>query len=584
MDSWQKQTVLGYAKEYRGILALSLALAAINQIFSFLDPIIFQHLIDDYALRINEISREAFIAGVLLLLAGIIGVALVSRTAKTFQDYYVNVITQRVGTSLYARAVEHTLSLPFAIFEDRRSGEVLQKLQKARLDVQTVITSGINVVFLSLVGILFVVIYAFTIHWLIGLLYFLLIPLLGVLAYTISRKIKAAQSAIVRETSELAASTTETLRNIELVKSLGLEEQEITRLNRTNEEILDLELKKVRILRKLSFIQGTVVNAMRSLLLFIMLYLLFLSTITLGQLMSLFFYSFFIFNILGQLGQVAGDYQQARASMDVLSEIFSLKPRTQPRGAKRIATLHGIEAQRVGFSYQETSALHEVNFSLRSGETIAFAGSSGSGKSTIVKLLVGLYEPRKGKIVINGIPLSRVDRASLRQRIGLVAQETQLFAGTIRENLLFANPGASDEACLDALRMASIDHIIERTGKGLDTRIGEGGLKLSGGERQRLAIARALLREPDLLIFDEATSSLDSSSERSITKTIQRIAKERPSLMIVLIAHRLSTLTHADRIYVLEKGRVVEEGSHKDLLRKQGAYAAFWRQQSGRQL
>jgi len=569
-----------YLTKNKKYLITALILAAINQIFSLLDPIIFRFVIDNYALNAMQLPRSAFLSGILTLLAAMVGVAFISRTAKTFQDYFVNVVTQRVGTTMYADAVNHTLALPYQIFEDRRSGEILQKLQKARLDIQNAIESSINIVFLSAVGILFCIGYAYTIHAWIGTTFLMLIPIIGTIAYLVSKKIKLAQKAIVLESAELAGSTTETLRNVELVKSLGLERQEIERLNKVNDRILDLELKKIKIMRKLSFIQGTVVNFLRTTLLFIMLYLIYAGSITLGELMSLFFFSFFVFSPLQQLGKVAGDYQQARASIETLNDVLNLKPQKQPADAKQIEHITHIDFKHVHFTYdtQNTPAIRDMSFAIKEGDTIAFAGSSGSGKSTIVKLLVGLYEPTAGDIEVNGNNLKTIDLEVFRKRIGFVAQETQLFAGTMKQNLSFVNPNATDKECEQVLRQANIWHIAKR-GEGLETRIGEGGIKLSGGEKQRLAIARALLRKPDILIFDEATSSLDTQTEQAITDTIRDIRKAQPELMMILIAHRLSTITNADRIIVLEHGKIAEQGTHKQLLWKRGLYYAFWRQQ-----
>jgi ATP-binding cassette, subfamily B, bacterial len=569
-----------YVKKHRKMLTLALVLAVINQVFSLLDPQIFRLIVDNYATQANTMPRDVFIQGVVLLLLAAMGVALVSRIAKNFQDYYVNVITQKVGTEMYSNSVEHTLSLPYGIFEDQRSGEVLQKLQKARQDTQILITGLINTGFFSIIGILFVVIYAFTVHWSIGTAFFMLIPLLGFFAFILSRKIKQAQKNIVAQTSALAGSTTETIRNVELVKSLGLEEQEIKRLNDVNEKILQLELTKVKQVRKLSFIQGTIINTTRSLLLLLMLWLIFSGIITIGQFFSLLIYSFFIFGPLGEFGNVATQYQEAKASVEQLEEILKIKPAPKPRKARKLEAVNDVKISGVNFKYSSGSdVIEKLNLHIKKGETVAFVGPSGSGKSTIIKLIVGLYKPTGGKISFNNVDSKSVDYDDLRRKIGLVSQDTQLFAGTIRENLLFVNPKATDKECLEALRLASVTTIIERGGKGLDSRIGEGGIKISGGERQRLAIARALLRNPEILLFDEATSSLDSITEKAITKTIVDIRKHRPNMIIILVAHRLSTVAHADKIYVLQKGKLIEQGNHKHLLAKKGLYAAFWKQQ-----
>jgi ATP-binding cassette, subfamily B, bacterial len=570
-----------YLSQYKNLLFATLGLATINQFFSLLDPQIFRLIIDRYASKIDQLSRPDFVRGVLVLLLASVGVALVSRIAKNFQDYYANVIVQRLGTRMYSDSVSHSFSLPYVVFEDQRSGEFLQKLQKARDDSQQLITSAINVMFISLVGILLVLGYAFFVHWLIGLVYFLMIPSLGFVTFVISRRIKTAQTAIINQTASLSGSTTETLRNVELVKSLGLENQEIRRLNDVNEQILGLELKKIILIRKFSFIQGTMINALRSLLLLLMLWLMFVHAITLGEFFSLLFYSFAIFNPLADLGTVTTQYQQTRASMDRLAEILKIKPEEKPVQPEALGKIETIEFKDVDFEYSSTPepAVQKIDFTVKAGSTVAFVGPSGAGKTTVIKLLSGLYKPTNGKVLFNGVDAEKIDFNEVRKHMGLVAQETQLFAGTIRENLLFANPKATDEDCLASLRAAAALSLIDRGGKGLDTKIGEGGLKLSGGERQRLAIARAILRNPELIIFDEATSSLDSLTEEDITKTIKSIEKDYPQLITVLVAHRLSTVRHADKIYVLEKGKIVEQGDHKRLLETQGLYSALWRQQ-----
>jgi ATP-binding cassette, subfamily B, bacterial len=571
-----------YLRIHWRLVAGALLLAAVNQVFSLLDPLIFRHIIDSYATRYREYSSGQFIRGVSFLLSLAVSVAFISRVAKNFQDYFVNLITQQVGARMYADGIRHSLELPYMLFEDQRSGETLGKLQKVRTDVEKFITSAINMVFTTIIGLVFVTIYAMKVHWSIVPAYLCTVPLLGGLSSVLSRKIKEVQKTIVKETTALAGATTESLRNIELVKSLGLAQQEIGRLNATTDKILKLELKKVRYLRSLSFVQGTCVNLLRTAILFLMLYLIFTQRITVGQFFSLFIYSFFIFGPLQELGNIINTYRETEVSLNNFEAILALPPEPRPEHPIPVDPLETLVFDHVGFQHQSASkpALSGISFEVARGETIAFVGPSGAGKTTLVKLLVGLYRPKTGHILYNGIPEDQADIENLREHIGFVTQDTQLFSGSIRENLQFARPGASDAECLEVLEQAATGSLMARADRGLDTLIGEGGVKVSGGEKQRLSIARALLRRPQLMVFDEATSALDSLTEEEISQTIRQVAESRDAITI-LIAHRLSTILHADRIYVLERGRIVEHGGHDELLANKGLYYAMWRQQVG---
>ena len=574
--------LLGYLKKYWQLLILALFLAAINQIFSLLDPWIFRKIIDDYVTKFNTKTHDEFIKGAGALILAAMGVAMISRIAKNFQDYYVNVIVQRLGAQIYADGLKHSLELPYTVYEDQRSGETLGKLHKVRTDVEKLITAMINVLFTSLVGIIFVVIYAINVYWLIAPVYFLTIPVLGILSSVLSKRIKIIQKKIVGETTALAGSTTESLRNIELVKSLGLSQQEIKRLNNTTEKILKLELKKVRYVRSLSFIQGTFVNLLRNAILFMMLYLIYTQKITVGEFFSLFIYSFFIFGPLQELGNIINIYRETEISLNNFKAIIETPVEVKPANPIKLDTLRSLEFNDVSFKHASstTDALSEVSFKVMKGETIAFVGPSGSGKTTLVKLLVGLYTPKQGTIFYNENHNQEIDFDQLREHIGFVTQDTQLFSGSIRENLLFVKPDASDQECLEVLEKAAASNLLKRADKGLDTIIGEGGVKVSGGEKQRLSIARALLRKPDVIVFDEATSALDSLTEEEISRTIRAVSANREHIT-VLIAHRLSTIMHANKIVVLEKGHIAEQGTHDELLHLKGLYYAMWRQQIG---
>lgn len=571
-----------YLKNYKWVVGLALLLAAINIGFSLLDPYITGRIVDRFIEKKNLLNHHEFVWGVLGLVGMGVGAAMVSRIAKNFQDYFTSIIVQKVGAQMYADGLKHSLELPYQVFEDQRSGETLGILQKVRLDSEKFITAFISILFVSLIGMVFVIVYSVAVSYKVTLIYFTAIPIISFVSWFLSRKIKTIQRTIVAETTALAGSTTESLRNIELVKSLGLASQEIERLNKTTYKILGLELKKVKYVRSMSFVQGTTVNLVRSIMVVVLLILIFENTISAGQYFSFLFYSFFLFGPLQELGNVILSWREAEVSLGNFKNILSTPIDQKPLNPKKLGKIESLEFSNLSFRHLtgKTNALNEITFKVKDGETIAFVGPSGSGKTTLVKLLVGLYQPVIGEVLYNNITSKEIDLDQLREKIGFVTQDTQLFSGTIRENLQFVRPNATDEECLNVLEQAACQTLLARADKGLDTVIGEGGVKVSGGEKQRLSIARALLRRPDILVFDEATSSLDSLTEEEITATIREVS-DRTNHISILIAHRLSTIRHADRIYVLEKGHIIEQGEHTELLAEKGLYYAMWRQQVG---
>jgi ATP-binding cassette subfamily B protein len=561
---------------------LALFLATINQCFSLLDPQIVGRIVDEIINKRGELTKQQYINHALFLVGLSVGVSMVSRIAKNFQDYYTNVIVQKLGAQIFADGLKHSLELPFQTFEDQRSGETLSILQKVRTDSERLITSFIGILFTSVVGIVFVMIFTLSVSVKVSLVYVGAIILIGFISSVLSKKIKLMQKSIVGETTALAGSTTESLRNIELVKSLGLANQEIERLNNTTYKILGLELKKVKYIRSLNFLQGTAVQFTRSIMIVILLILIFQNALSPGQYFTFLFYSFFLFNPLQELGNIILIHREAEVSLENFKRLMDTPIEYKPSKPQVLNHLENFEFQNVTFQHQSAStpALVNINFKINKGETIAFVGPSGSGKTTLVKLLVGLYQPKEGKLLYDNIDGKDIDLDELREQIGFVTQDTQLFSGTIKENLLFVNPKATDEDILDVLQKASCQKLLDRASNGINSMIGEGGVKVSGGEKQRLSIARALLRKPTLLVFDEATSALDSITEEEITQTIRGINMDKKAITI-MIAHRLSTIMHADKIYVLEHGHIIEAGKHQDLLNEKGLYYAMWRQQIG---
>ena len=579
-----------YLSGYKLMIFLAIVLAAINQSFSLLNPWMAGNILNNLVNHPHSFDLagtaarppSAYYRLALYYICLIMGIAMVSRIAKNFQDYVVNVVIQKFGARLYTDGLRHALRLPYQDFEDQSSGQTLSVLQKVRADCEKFINSFFNVLLPTIVGIVFVIVFTIRLNPYLPLVYLGGAAVLGILTSALSKRIKTVQKNIVRETNQLAGSTTESLRNIELVKSLGLTSQEIRRLNAATIKILKLELKKVRSIRTISFIQGTFVNFLQQVIVMSLLFFVFKGTINAGQYLTLTFYSFFIFGPMQEIGNVILSYREAEASLNNMQDLFKKPVEFTPEKPEAINGIAEVKFSEVTFKHNSATrpALENISFDVKLGETVAFVGPSGSGKTTLVKLLVGLYHPIQGHIYYNGHDEANIDYEELRHQMGLVTQDPQLFSGTIRENLLFVNPSATAEEIDAVLQKAACQNLLARADKGLDTMIGEGGLKLSGGERQRISIARALLRQPRLMIFDEATSALDSLTEEDISQTIRAITSQRQHITI-MIAHRLSTIMHADRIYVLEKGNVIETGSHASLLEEKGLYYAMWRQQIG---
>jgi ATP-binding cassette subfamily B protein len=571
-----------YLQPQRWLIVISLLLAGASQLLNLVDPLIFGRIIDQYATHPGNRPENELVSGVLWLLGIAIAVALLARVAKAFQEYYTRLAVQLFGMQLFNEGLKQTLRLSFQEFEEQRSGETLSVLQKVRSDTQSFINSFINVLFSSVVGLGFLIWYAVTKNWLLIPVFVIGILVLGSLTGLLSKKIKTTQRSINRETNRMSGVITESLRNIELVKSLGLTFPEIRRLREQTFKIFELEMVKVKKVRALSFMQGTTLSLLKQSILFILLWLIFRKILTTGELITMQFISTSIFGPLQDLGTIILSYREVEASISNFDQLMHKPIEQRPENPAEIGALQNIRFDEVVFRHKTAgyNAIDGISFRAATGDTIAFVGPSGSGKSTLVKLLVGLYKPVEGEIYFNEEAASRIRYNQLRRQIGFVTQDTQLYAGTIKDNLLFVKPDAGDAEMYDALHKASCDYLISRSPKGIDTILGEGGMKLSGGEKQRLSIARALLRQPRLLIFDEATSALDSLTEEDITNTIRGISAGREQISI-LIAHRLSTIMHADIIYVLEKGKITETGSHEALLLQKGLYYAMWRQQVG---
>jgi ATP-binding cassette subfamily B protein len=571
-----------YLRPHRLLIAISLALAAAAQLLSLLDPVIFGRIIDDYSTNKHHLPQRQLITEVTYWLLIALLIAFTAKLCKAIQEFTTRKVVAQFGMSIFNDGLKQTLRLSFQEFEESRSGTTLSVLQKVKTDAERFINAFINILFSSTVGVGFLIWYSINKNWLLVPVFFVGVVLLGSLTGLISKKVKAIQRSINRQSDSQAGVITESLRNIELVKSLGLTFSEIRRLNAQTLKIFNLEMLKARKVAMLSFFQGNLLNLLKQSVLFILLWLIFRQVLTTGELIAMQFISTAIFNPLQDLGNMIILYREADASLHTFDGLMRKQVETRPENPVEFGVLENLEFDEVIFRHKTANynAIDGISFSIKNGQTAAFVGPSGSGKSTLVKLLVGLYLPVQGDILFNGASSKTIRYNPLRRQIGFVTQDTQLYAGSIKDNMMFVNPLATSEEITEALKKASASGLIQRASHGVNTILGENGMKLSGGEKQRLSIARALLRKPRLLIFDEATSALDSITEEEISGTIREISHRREQ-MTILIAHRLSTVMHADTIYVLEKGRISESGTHAELLELKGLYYSMWRQQIG---
>ncbi len=568
----QWRRLLSYLAGYK----LRLLAATIGLVFAAALSLVFPAVIQQV---VDSVFSDADVALLDAITLALLAVFLLRSLASFVQTYNMNYVGEKIVVDMRCQLYAHLQTLSLRYYADRRVGELISRLSSDVTVVRTVLTGNIATVLQQALTLIGAVAVMFWLNWRLTLFIIVLMPLVVVVGTVLGRAIQRTSTRVQDELAGATVVAEEVLQNIREVKSFVREQYEINRFA----SAIDLAFRAAVKLLTVRSVFGPIIAFIAFSGLALILWFggreVLDGRLTAGELIAFLIYGL---TVAGSFAGVIGVYSQLQEALGATKRVFEILD-TQPDvqdapHARKLEPVQGTIALRsLSFAYEaEQVVLRDINLEIAAGEVIALVGPSGAGKSTLFNLIPRFYDPDSGAILVDGCDIRQVTQASLREQIGIVPQETLLFGGSIRENILYGKLAASETELVAAARSANAHDFISQLPRGYDTVVGERGIKLSGGQRQRVAIARALLKDPAILLLDEATSSLDSESEQLVQEALGRLMRNRTTL---IIAHRLSTVRVANRIAVLDAGRIIELGTHADLLAARGLYARLYAMQ-----
>ena len=575
--------VFSYLKPYWKQLSLVLACIVVSSVCSLFPSILTGNIIDVLAGKETGGWFGTGIAALVRLILLSLALHLASNLIGVGQTYLNNWIAQHISFDMRNQMYRHLQKMSQRFFTSANQGDIITRMTSDISGVETVVTNTFTSILSNSITLIVAVIAMFRKNWILALVGIAVVPLFtlptrmaGKRRWKLAGKAQECNdeiNGILNETLSVSGQL--------LVKLFGRENAEYTRYRESNEKMIRLNIKE-RMAGRWFFMLLSTLTTIGPMLLYLVggiLIMKYDSSLSVGDITVLVALLGRMYGPVNSLLNIQVDWIRSMAMFTRIFEYYDMKPEIDDKpDAKELTGAKGeVVFEHVDFTYDgDRMILKDISFTLKSGDCVAIVGPSGSGKSTIVNLIPRLWDPTGGRVLFDGTDVRDLTLHSLREEVGVVSQETYLFNGTIRENLLYANPDATEEEMTEACRKANILDFIRKQPDGLDTMVGNRGLKLSGGEKQRISIARVLLKDPALLIFDEATSALDSISEAAIQEAITPLIEERTS---ILIAHRLSTILAADEILVVRDGQIVERGKHKDLVHAGGTYQELYETQ-----
>ncbi len=567
--------ILKYLKPYWGMELEILVCMGIAVVLSLVDPLVIKVLIDNVF-----VERNLGLLNIIML--ALIGLYIFRILFSIINSYLYNFVGQRILFDIRSQLFQHLEKLHMGFYSQTKTGEVVSRVNNDVASLQNIVTTTfINLItdLITVIAILAAVLY---LDWRLTLVSLSVFPFFAFGIAYFSKKIRKKSKQVREKVADILNFFQETISGMKLIQSFGREKYEARRFLRKGKEMINLRIELGMLGSLAGSLAGFIAALGPALVLWYGGYRVIGGALSIGGLVAFYTYVGRLFGPVLRLARLNVTIQTAMASIDRIFEFLDINP--QIKDAPSAITLSkargDLQFEKVSFSYQPGEPiLQDISFQVRKGEKVAIVGPSGVGKTTIMNLICRFYDPSSGVIRLDGMDIRKVKLSSLRRQIGVVSQETFLFNTSIRENLRYGNMKATDEEIIEAAQRANIHDFISNLPEGYETQVGDRGVRLSGGERQRLSIARAILKDPRILILDEATSSLDSQAENLIQKALQPLMQNRTT---ITIAHRLSTVVNSDKILVLSQGRIAESGTHWELLEKGGIYRTLWDEQMKR--